>query len=43
MNRFNVAPEDAGRLLEAWAEDAVYMKQQPGFISTQLNRGSAGF
>jgi quinol monooxygenase YgiN len=42
INQFNVAPEDAGRLLEAWAEDAAYMKQQPGFISTQLHRGTAG-
>jgi heme-degrading monooxygenase HmoA len=42
INQFNVAPEDARRLLEAWAEDAAYMKQQPGFISTQLHRGTAG-
>jgi heme-degrading monooxygenase HmoA len=42
INQFNVAPEDAERLLEAWAEDAAYMKQQPGFISTQLHRGIAG-
>lgn len=42
INQFNVAPEDAGRLLEAWAEDAAYMKQQPGFISIQLHRGTAG-
>jgi heme-degrading monooxygenase HmoA len=42
INQFNVAPEDADPLLEAWAEDAAYMKQQPGFISTQLHRGVAG-
>jgi heme-degrading monooxygenase HmoA len=42
INQFNVAPEDAGRLLEAWSEDAAYMKQQPGFISTQLHRGTTG-
>ncbi len=42
INQFNVAPEDADRLLEAWAEDAAYMKRQPGFISTQLHRGIAG-
>lgn len=42
INKFNVAPEDAERLLEAWADDAAFMKQQPGFISTQLHRGIAG-
>jgi heme-degrading monooxygenase HmoA len=42
INQFNVAPEDVDGLLEAWAEDAAYMKQQPGFISTQLHRGIAG-
>jgi heme-degrading monooxygenase HmoA len=42
INKFNVAPEDADRLLQAWADDAAFMKQQPGFISTQLHRGVAG-
>jgi heme-degrading monooxygenase HmoA len=42
INRFNVAPEDAERLLQAWAEDAGFMKQQPGYISTQLHRGIGG-
>ena len=42
INQFNVPPEDADRLLEVWADDAAYMKQQPGFISTQLHRGTAG-
>jgi heme-degrading monooxygenase HmoA len=42
MNKFNVAPEDVDRLLEAWADDAAFMKQQPGFISTQLHRGIGG-
>ena len=42
INTFNVAPEDAERLLAVWAEDAAFMKQQPGFISTQLHRGIAG-
>ena len=42
INVFNVAPEEADRLLEVWAEDAAYMKQQPGFVSTQLHRGTAG-
>lgn len=42
INQFNLAPGDVGRFLEAWADDAAFMKQQPGFISTQLHRGTAG-
>ena len=42
FNQFNVAPEDTERFLEVWADDARFMKQQPGFISTQLHRGTAG-
>jgi quinol monooxygenase YgiN len=42
INQFNVAPGDAGRFLDAWAEDAAFMQRQPGFISTQLHQGTAG-
>jgi len=42
INTFQVAPEDVDALLEAWAADAAYLKQQPGFISAQLHRGIAG-
>jgi heme-degrading monooxygenase HmoA len=42
INTFQVAPEDVDALLEAWASDAAYLKQQPGFISAQLHRGIAG-
>jgi heme-degrading monooxygenase HmoA len=42
INVFNVAPEETGRFLEVWADDAAFMKQQPGFITTQLHRGTAG-
>jgi heme-degrading monooxygenase HmoA len=42
INQFNVAPDDAERFLEVWADDAGFMKQQPGFISTQLHRGTSG-
>jgi hypothetical protein len=34
INKFNVKPEDAENLLKAWAADAAYLKQKPGFIST---------
>jgi heme-degrading monooxygenase HmoA len=42
INQFNVVPEDAERFLQVWADDAAFMKEQPGFISTQLHRGTAG-
>lgn len=42
FNRFTVNPEDVDGFLKAWTDDATIMKQQPGFISTQLHRGIAG-
>lgn len=38
VNIFTVDAADAEALLEAWGKDALWMKQQPGFISTQLHR-----
>jgi len=42
INQFNLAPGDAEQFPALWADDAAFMKQQPGFISTQLHRGTAG-
>ncbi len=42
INTFTVHPTEADQLLQAWAADAAYFKQQPGFISTQLHRGIGG-
>ena len=42
VNVFTVAEEDIRTLLAAWTADANWMKQQPGYISTQLHRGIAG-
>ncbi|MBY0506594.1 MAG: antibiotic biosynthesis monooxygenase [Bryobacteraceae bacterium] len=42
VNIFQVAEADIPALLEAWTSDANWMKQQPGYISTQLHRGIAG-
>lgn len=42
INKFTVDPSEADQLLKAWALDAAFMKQQPGFISTQLHRGVGG-
>lgn len=42
VNLFNVADADIPSLLDAWSADANWMKQQAGYISTQLHRGIAG-
>ena len=42
VNTFVVPPEDADALLNAWSRDAAIMKRQPGFVSTQLHRGTTG-
>ena len=38
INVFTLDKDDEQALLEAWEHDAQFMKQQPGFISTQLHR-----
>jgi heme-degrading monooxygenase HmoA len=42
MNTFHVSPDDVEPFLEAWTVDAAFMKEQPGYISTQLHRGTEG-
>src|SRR5262249_61896896 len=42
VSKFTLAPGDTERFLQVWADDAAFMKQQPGFIATQLHRGTAG-
>ena len=42
INVFTFAPEDEEELIKAWTQDADFMKQQPGYISTQLHKGLAG-
>ncbi len=42
VNVFTVAESDIPALLKAWADAANWMKQQPGYLSTQLHRGIAG-
>ncbi|MFE7036983.1 antibiotic biosynthesis monooxygenase family protein [Streptomyces sp. NPDC057621] len=42
VNVLSVAPEDVDQLLLAWSTDAAALKNQPGFISTQLYRGIDG-
>ena len=38
VNIFTLDKADEQTFLIAWQDDAVFMKQQPGFISTQLHR-----
>ncbi|RWN46694.1 MAG: antibiotic biosynthesis monooxygenase [Mesorhizobium sp.] len=38
VNVFTLDNADEQTFLHAWQDDAVVMKQQPGFISTQLHR-----
>jgi len=38
INVFTVDPSDQDALIEAWRTDALYMKKQPGYISTQLHK-----
>ena len=38
VNVFTLEKADEQALLEAWKADAAFMRQQPGFISTQLHR-----
>jgi hypothetical protein len=40
LNLFNVAEDDIPALMSAWEKDADGMKQQPGFLSTQLHRST---
>ena len=42
INLFTVDAGDEDALLKAWSHDADFMKQQPGYISTQLHKGIAG-
>ena len=38
INVFTLDKVDEQAFLEAWQHDAQFMKEQPGFISTQLHR-----
>lgn len=38
VNIFTVDPADQQDLVQAWRDDALWMKKQPGYISTQLHK-----
>ncbi len=42
MNVLTVEPADEDELVASWKHDADFMKQQPGYISTQLHKAIGG-
>lgn len=38
VNLFTVDVADQDALVKAWKDDALWMKKQPGYISTQLHK-----
>lgn len=42
VNLFTMDETDIPALMVAWEKDANWMKQQPGFLSTQLHRAIGG-
>ena len=42
INVFTVDLAEEEALTQAWKHDADFMKQQPGYISTQLHKGISG-
>ncbi len=42
LNLFTVSEDDIPALMATWEKDANWMKNQPGFISTQLHRAIGG-
>ena len=42
VNIFSVDAGDVDALMKAWVKDANWMKQQPGYISTQLHQAVGG-
>ncbi len=42
INVFTIDAADEEALIEAWAHDAQFMKEQPGYISTQMHKAIGG-
>lgn len=40
VNLFTLDKADEAAMLQAWRDDAEFMKHQPGYISTQLHRAT---
>ena len=42
INVFTIDPQDEEALIAAWSHDADFMKNQPGYISTQMHKAIGG-
>ena len=42
INVFTIEPSDEEALVAAWKHDADFMKQQPGYVSTQMHKAIGG-
>lgn len=42
INVFHIDAADEEALLTAWSHDASFMKEQPGYISTQMHKAIGG-
>ena len=42
INKFSVEPKEFDQFMKGWAAEAEKFKQQPGFIFTQLHKGTGG-
>lgn len=42
INVFTIDPSEEEALIAAWKHDADFMKQQPGYVSTQMHKAIGG-
>ncbi len=42
INVFTIDPSEEQALVEAWKHDADFMREQPGYISTQMHKAIGG-
>lgn len=42
INVFTVDADEEEALVDAWKRDADFMREQPGYISTQMHKGIGG-
>lgn len=42
INVFTINAKDEEALIAAWSHDAAFMKEQPGYISTQMHKAVGG-
>ncbi len=42
INVFTIDPADEDALVKSWSHDADFMREQPGYISTQMHKAIGG-